>query len=434
MDPSRTTIQSLAHGGDGVTRLDDGRTAFVAHSCPGDVVTLEVTEDHGRWVRARIAELLEPSSDRVDPPCPYAGLCGGCQWQHVAYQRQLAEKRRSLVDALTRIGHLESPSVGEAIPSPTEYGYRNKIELAVSGSGGSMTVGFARAGSNSIVPVDDCLLLTRARPKMPKALAGALRFLMTRGNTEVVRASLRVSSTGEIAVDVRTPPGPFPRSLAARVLSEATGARTVTRTMVRGTGDARDIAGVEVLAGPGHWNERLGADRYRVSPPSFFQVNTRAAELLRDAALDALAPDGSMRIADLYAGAGTFTLPIARAADEAVAVEASKHALADLRHNLEMAHLDADVVPGDAAHALPDIGYVDAALIDPPRSGISEKAMQALISARIPRIVYVSCDPATLARDVARLTSSGYSADRFVPVDLFPQTYHVETVAVLDAI
>ncbi|MBN2840752.1 MAG: 23S rRNA (uracil(1939)-C(5))-methyltransferase RlmD [Coriobacteriia bacterium] len=433
MDRARTTIESLAHGGDGVTRLADGRTAFVPQSCPGDIVTLEVTEDHGRWVKARIAELLEPSPDRVQPPCPYFGRCGGCQWQQVAYPRQLTEKRRSLVDALTRIGHVTDPDVAETIASPAEYGYRNKIELAVSGSGNALVVGFTQAGSSTVIPVDHCLLLARVGPRMPKALAGALRFLMTRGNPHILRAALRVSSTGEVAVDVRTAPGPFPRQLAARVLSEATGARTVTRTIVRDTEDSRDIAGVEVLAGPGAWNEKLGKDRYRVSPPSFFQVNTAAAVLLRQAALDALGADGTMRIADLYAGAGTFTLPIARVAGEAVAVEASKHALADLRHNLATAELDADIVPGDAAYALPEVGYVDAALIDPPRAGISDKAMRALTGARIPRIIYVSCDPATLARDVARLAAAGYTAERFVPVDLFPQTYHLETVALLTA-
>ncbi len=431
MDRTHSTIESLAHGGDGVTRLSDGRTAFVPFSCPGDVVSLEVTEDHGRWVRASILELHEPSPDRVEPPCPYFGVCGGCQWQHVSYERQVAEKRRSLVDSLTRIGGVAAPDVSEAIESPAPYGYRNKIELAVVERGGRLTVGFSRAGTNDVVAVDSCLLLAGKHARLPKSLAGALRFLMTRGDTRIVRAALRVSSAGEIAVDVRTAPGPFPRALAARVLSEATGARTVTRTMIRGTGDTREIAGVEVLSGPGAWNERLGGDRYRISAPSFFQVNTGAATRLREVALEALACDGTMRVADLYAGAGTFTLPIARDAGEAIAVEASKYALADLRHNLDSAGLDADVIPGDAAYALSDLGYVDAALIDPPRAGISEKAMRALIGARIDRIVYVSCDPATLARDVKRFGEAGYTPGRFVPVDLFPQTHHLETVAVL---
>ncbi len=187
-----------------------------------------------------------------------------------------------------------------------------------------------------------------------------------------------------------------------------------------------------MLSGPPTWRERLGGDRYSVSAPSFFQVNTKAAELLRATALELLAPDGTSRIADLYAGAGTFTLPIARAAGQTVAVEASRYALADLRANLEAASVTADIVPGDAAYALKDLGHLDAALIDPPRTGLSDQAMGALEGAKIARLVYVSCDPATLARDTARLSRSGYQVRELVPVDLFPQTFHVESVALLE--
>ena len=289
-----------------------------------------------------------------------------------------------------------------------------------------------RAHTNEVLPVDRCLLLPKRAAGLPKSLAGALRFLASRGAGNIARASLRVSARGEIAVDVWTEPGPFPRAAATRVITESTRARTVTRTIIRGEIERRDISQVEVLAGPGYWSETLAGDHYVVSAPSFFQVNTPAAALLRDHALEMLAPDGTMRIADLFAGAGTFTLPLARAAGEVVAVEASRYALGDLRHNLDSAGLDADVVPGDAAYALPDLGRLDAALIDPPRSGLSEKVMRALESARIPRIVYVSCDPATLSRDVARFADFGYAARRFVPVDLFPQTYHLETVALLE--
>jgi 23S rRNA (uracil1939-C5)-methyltransferase len=431
MDRARVTIKSLAHGGDGVARLPDGRTAFVRLGCPGDEATVEVVEDHGRWVRASIAEIHDPSPDRVEPPCPYFGVCGGCHWQHVNRDRQLAEKRRILVDALTRIGHLTGPEVAETVASPQEYGYRNKIELSVASVGDRPVVGFTRAGTNDVVRVDTCLLLPKPHAKLPKSLAGALTFLSSRGATDILRASIRASSSRDVAVDVRTAPGPFPRAIGARILAESTGARSVTRTIVRLGSDVRDVSQVEVLAGKGVWRERLGGDAYQVSSPSFFQVNTAAAALLREEAVTALAADGTMRIADLYAGVGTFTLPLARAAGEVVAVEASKYALGDLRQNLEEADLDADIVPGDAAYALSDLGHLDAALIDPPRSGLSERGMRALVSARIPSIVYVSCDPATLARDVSRLAEAGYVADRFVPVDLFPQTYHLETVTVL---
>ena len=431
MDRARVTIKSLAHGGDGVARLPDGRTAFVRLGCPGDEATVEVVEDHGRWVRASIAEIHDPSPDRVEPPCPYFGVCGGCHWQHVSRDRQLAETRRILVDALTRIGHLTGPEVAETVASPQEYGYRNKIELSVASAGDRPVVGFTKAGTNDVVRVDTCLLLPKPHAKLPKSLAGALKFLSSRGATDILRASIRASSSRDVAVDVRTAPGPFPRAIGARILAESTGARSVTRTIVRLGSDVRDVSQVEVLAGKGVWHERLGGDAYQVSSPSFFQVNTAAAALLREEAVAALAADGTMRVADLCAGVGTFTLPLARAAGEVVAVEASKYALGDLRQNLEEADLDADIVPGDAAYALSDLGHLDAALIDPPRSGLSERGMRALVSARIPSIVYVSCDPATLARDVSRLAEAGYVADRFVPVDLFPQTYHLETVTVL---
>lgn len=430
MDPIRVTIQSLAHGGDGVSRLPDGRAVFVPYACPGDEVAITVTEDHGRWTRATIDAIETPSPDRVSPPCPYFGTCGGCNWQHIAYTAQTAAKRRTLIDALTRIGGLAAPDVAETVPSPSEYGYRNKIELTAEPHGGR-ALGFLRAHTNEVLAIDACPLLPKRAAKLPRALSGALRFIASRGAEGILRASVRVSSSGETAVDVWTRPGPFPRAAAARVIAEAVGARTVTRTIMRDA-EKRDVSQVEVLSGSGAWHEMLGGDRYAVSAPSFFQVNTAAATALRDHALEMLAPDGTMRVADLYAGAGTFTLPIARAAGEVVAVEASRYALADLRENLDQAGLDADVVPGDAAYALKDLGHIDAALIDPPRSGISEKAMRALESTRIPKVVYVSCDPATLARDVARLSAAGYVARRFVPVDLFPQTYHLETVALLE--
>lgn len=430
MDPIRVTIESLAHGGDGVSRLPDGRTVFVPYSCPGDTITVAVTEDHGRWTRATIESIESPSPDRVTPPCPYFGVCGGCNWQHISYSAQTAAKRTTLIDALTRIGGLASPEVAETVPSPAEYGYRNKVELTAE-PGGGRALGFLKAHTNQVLAIDSCPLLPKRTAKLPRSLSGALRFIGSRGAEGILRASVRVSSAGETAVDIWTRPGPFPRAAAARVIAEAVGARTVTRTIMRDA-EKRDVSQVEVLAGSGAWHETLGGDRYTVSAPSFFQVNTAAATALREQALAMLSPDGTMRVADLYAGAGTFTLPIARAAGEVVAVEASRYALGDLRENLDGAGLDADVVPGDAAYALKDLGHLDAALIDPPRSGISEKAMRALESARIPRIVYVSCDPATLARDISRLSAAGYQAQRFVPIDLFPQTYHLETVALLE--
>jgi 23S rRNA (uracil1939-C5)-methyltransferase len=415
-----------------VARLADGRAVFVPGTCPGDDVTIDVTEDHGRWARGSVVTLHDPSPDRVTPQCPYFGECGGCQWQHIGYERQLDAKCTTLRENLTRIGHIPEPDIAPPVPAPDAYGYRNKIELSAAAGPQGPVLGFVRAGGTDVLPIDACSLLPRSARRLPKALGGAVRFLSSRGAADIRRVAVRVSTSGEVSVDLWTGAGPFPRAAVGRVIAEATGARTVTRVIIRGSTDRRDVSNVEVLAGPGAWSETLDGDRYLVSAPSFFQGSTRGAALLRERALDLLAADGTMRVADLYAGAGTFTLPIARAAGEIVAVEGSRYALADLRRNLERAGLDADVVPGDAAHALSDLGHLDAALVDPPRSGLSESAMRALVEARIGRIVYVSCDPATLARDVERLTSAGYIARRFVPVDLFPQTYHLETVALLE--
>lgn len=432
MTRTLVNIQSLAHGGDGVGRLPDGRTVFVPYTAPGDEIAVEITEDHGRWARGALLDLISPSSDRVEPPCPYFGDCGGCQWQHVSYPAQLSAKRQTLIETLARIGHVTGATVAEAVPSPDVYGYRNKVELTAKPGDRGLALGFMRARSTDVIGVDACALLPGRSSKLPKALAGAVRFISSRGAGGILRASVRVSSAGEIACDLWTTGGPFPRAAAAKVLAESTGARTVTRTIVRGDAADRNVSQVEVLSGSGLWTEKLGSDTYTISAPSFFQVNTRAAALLRDMAVELVDADGTMRVADLYSGAGTFTLPLAREAGEVAAIEASKYALGDLRRNLENAGLDADVVPGDAAYALPDLGHFDAAVIDPPRSGVSERGLEALVASRIPRVVYVSCDPATLARDVAQLANAGYRARTFVPVDLFPQTYHLETVALLE--
>ena len=320
LERARVNIESLAHGGDGVSHLPDGRTVFVPYSCPGDELEVRITEDHGRWTRAVVEEIVTPSENRITAPCPYFGTCGGCQWQHVTYEQQLVAKRQALVDSLARIGHIPDAVVEAAVASPAEYGYRNKIEMAVAPGPRGLAVGFMRAHTNDILPIDACLLLPKRAQRLPKSLAGALRFLSSRGANGIVRASVRVATSGEIAVDVWTEPGAFPRAAAARVLAESTGARAVTRTIVRGDPERRDIAGVEVYSGGGMWRERLGEDHYSVSAPSFFQVNTRAAEALRTIAREMLEPDGTMRVADLYAGAGTFTMPLSRAAGEVVAV------------------------------------------------------------------------------------------------------------------
>ncbi len=425
-------IERLAYGGDAVAHLDDGRTVFVRGACPGDRVAIEVVEDRGRFVRARLHDVIEPSSSRVTAPCPYFGLCGGCSWQHIAAEVQRSAKRDSVIDALQRIGHVAQ---AEKLVVPTvargpEYGYRNKIELVADPAAHRLELGFHRAASDEIVPIESCALLAPRASKAPRALTGALRYLSGEADLELRRVSVRAAAvTKDLEVAVWTDPGPFPRAAAAKLLSSALPATSIVRVLMRGAEKERRIAGVEVLAGKGAWRERLAGTSFSVSAPSFFQVNTRGAEELVRLVLAEAAPDGTDRVLDLFAGVGTFTLPLARVAGEVVAVEAAGSAVRDLRRNLERASLWAEVVGGDAAREIAELGRFDVVVVDPPRAGLDARVVTALGATRPRTVTYVSCDPATLARDAARLEQCGYRLTRATPVDLFPQTYHVETVA-----
>jgi len=425
------TIDSLAYGGDSVGRLPDGRAAFVAGGCPGDRAELEIVEDHGRFVRARITSIVEPSLSRVAPPCPYFGACGGCQWQHVAYATQLESKRSAVVDALTRIGKIAGADglVAGCVPS-AEYGYRNKIELVTDPAARRLSLGYHRGGSSEVLPVELCFLVPKRFQKVPKALSGALRYLSGDHGLEISRVGLRVGrNTRDVEVAIWTPPGAFPRAAAARVLGQALPLTSLVRVLHKGETEKRAVTKVEVLSGKGFWRERLGGLSYSLSAPSFFQTNTQLAEKLVELVLDCLQPDGSDRVLDLYSGAGTFTLPLAERAGEVVAVESSGPAVRDLRRNLESNQLWAEAVGGDAAREIGQLGHFDLVVVDPPRNGLAEPVIDALASSTPAALAYVSCDPATLARDAQRLAGAGLELVSATPVDLFPQTYHVETVA-----
>jgi 23S rRNA (uracil1939-C5)-methyltransferase len=429
-------IESLAYGGDAVGHLPDGRAAFVAGGCPGDLARIEVLADKGRFVRARVVEVLEPSPDRVVAPCPYFGVCGGCTWQHISAQAQLRAKRQSVVDALTRIGRVERADeiVEDTLASPEQYGYRNKIELIAEMAPLGLRLGFRRARSQELVPIESCLLLPDKLATAPKALSGALRYLVGGQDLGFRRVGLRVArNTRDVEIALWTQPGPFPRRPAATTLGRALKSSSITRVLVKGPDRERQVAGVEVLAGSGNWRERLLGRTMTVSAPSFFQINTAAAELLVSQVLAKLEIGGTDRVADLYAGVGTFTLPLAEVTDGVVAVESAGSAVRDLRRNLEASGAWAEVVGGDAARELASLGALDAAVVDPPRVGLEPGVAAALRESGARTVVYVSCDPATLARDTVAFLGEGYGLESVTPVDLFPQSYHIETVATFRA-
>ena len=431
------TCERMSYGPDAVAHDGGGKTVFVSGGVAGDRVRAVVDREEERWAHATVAEVLAPSADRVAPACPFAGVCGGCPWAALSYPAQARAKRAGVVDALARIGHF-SPDRAEALVaqtvSPSEpWGYRNKVELAVAREHGRTALGMHAAGDD-VVRVKSCKLLDRAHAGAVKSVAGALSYLVGRHPIDLERVGIRVSRrTGEVEVALWDRPGAFPRAQAAKILADALHPTSVVRVMQKGPAKARRIAGVECLSGAGSWGELVGDERMRVSAPSFFQVNTKGAEKLVELVMDALDPQPDEEAMDLYCGAGTFTLPLARRAGFVSAVESYGPAVRDLRRNIEGAGLDnVDPIGGDAGREFPDTD-ADVIVVDPPRAGLAADVVRRLSEQPARAIAYVSCDPATLARDLARFEQEGtFSAVRVTPVDLFPQTYHVETVTLLE--
>ena len=428
------TVERMGYGPEAVAHRADGKAVFVAGGAPGDTVRVEIVEEKASFCRARIVEIVEASPERTRPVCPLAGTCGGCSWQHLSYPAQLAAKRANVVSALVRTAHLPEARaeelVAECAPSKRETGYRNKLELAAEhDERGVFQLGFRPEGTHKLAVVDTCPVAVKAIERAPKALRGALRYLQGGQDLGIYRVGVRGSvRTRDVEIALWTTPGPFPRKAAADVLRSALKTTSIVRVMAD-PGKIRKIKGLEVLDGKGHWEEELAGFRFKTSAPSFFQVNTAQAERLVAFVLEALAPDEYAAVADLYSGGGTFSLPLAKAAGEVIAVESAGSSVRDLRRNAASNKVNVEVIGGDTARELPDLGELDALVVDPPRAGLADGVVEGIADARPARVAYISCDPATWARDVARFERCGYRLAKAQPVDMFPQTYHVEVAS-----
>ena len=423
-------VERMGYGAAAVGRLASGKAVFVEGAAPGDVAVVEVLKEKPSYAQARVAHLVEEGSSRAKAPA-CAGSCGGCPWAHLSYEAQVEAKRANVAEALARLGGVEAAQAQElvapCVPSKRQWGYRNKVEFACGLDGaGNLAVGRHAPGAHDIVPEDSCPLAYPAIQGAPRALRGALRFVLGGQDVGLFRIGVRHSvRTGDTEVALWTRPGAFPRKEVAKTVRDALKATSIVRVMAD-DGAARKVRKVEVLAGRGCWREQLGGFEYLVSAPSFFQVNTGQAERLVRLALDGLdAPEGAFA-ADLYAGVGTFTLPLAERGCSVVAVESAGSSVRDLRRNADVAGLPVDVLGGDAVRELAGLDGIEALVVDPPRSGLGKPAIDAIAKAAPAALAYVSCDPQTWARDVALLGQRGYRLRAATPVDMFPQTYHVE--------
>ena len=430
------TIERLAYGDAGIGKAENGKAIFVENTCPGDKVIVETTDDKGSYLKGQLVEIITPSPNRTQPTCPLAQACGGCGWQHVSYEQQITEKYDNVVSQLCRTAHF-SPErakslVKACIPSKNQLGYRNKLEFdCINVSDKGFTMGYHRKGSNEIIPLDACPLAHKAIERAPRAIRGALRYISSHDDLGIYRVGIRHSlRTGDLEVAIWSKPSGFPRAIVAKTIEQAIKTSGVVRVMTTDTKKARKLKGIEVLGGAARWREHVGNEKFAVSAPSFFQVNTRQADMLVKLALEGLELKEGNVVADLYCGVGTFTLPMARIADVVFAVESYGSSIRDLRRAAESAGLDnIEVIGGDAARELPELGKLDALLVDPPRAGLAPHIIGSIAKAAPRRLSYVSCNPSTWARDVERLEAVGFELRSATPVDLFPQTHHVEIVS-----
>lgn len=465
------TLERMAYGADAIGHLSSGKVVFVQGAVPQDTAVVKLTEDKPSMAKGEVAQLVKPSPERVPEACAFGAYvcsdpgrlrCGGCSWQALADAAQAKAKRSTVVQSLTRIGTVDlvraEALVGDVAASQRTWGFRNKVELASTYTEDTgFHLGYYASDSHDIVTVSDCKAAVKPLQKAPKAIGGALRYMQNRNDLGIfrvgVRASLRTSSL-EIALWTR--PGAFPRAAVAKTLESALPATSIVRVLAH-PGKERKIKGAEVLSGDGFWKENLGKAHFAVSAPSFFQVNSEQAEVMTHLVLEALTADFNpsdalfipgeagrsshfdpkdytalqgKTVADLYSGCGTFTIPLAQAGADVVAVESAASSVRDLRRNASMNHVSVEVIGGDAARELPALGELDALVVDPPRAGLADGVVESIAAAHPARVVYVSCNPTTWARDVARFEAHGFQLRGAVPVDLFPQTYHVEVVSV----
>jgi 23S rRNA (uracil1939-C5)-methyltransferase len=427
----------MAYEGAGIAHTQDGKTVFVDGAVVGDSIEPRTIQSHASYDLCESSALLEPSLLRVAAACPYAGVCGGCPWQVLKYEEQLRWKRQFVVDALERIAKLEGSEalVGECVPSPQHWQYRNKIELCAFSLNKKLNLGFRRKSSHELTRIDACLLLPEPLSGLPRQLAGALNYSLKGAEHYLSRVAVRSSrTTRAVELALFMLPSGIKRGLVTRTLKENVECTSLVRVIVAGKPAERKAKQVEVLSGAGYWLDELAGNRYKVSAPSFFQTNSPVAEAMifqLEALLDTLSLAASAHVADLYSGVGTFTLPLARRFKRVTAIESTGSSLRDLRRNLDESGLDAEVIGGDVARELPELAPLELAVVDPPRSGLRPEAVEALRGCGASHLVYVSCNPATLARDIGLLTQGGYHLVSATPFDMFPQSYHVEVLAVL---
>ena len=408
-------FEKMVYGGECLGRLADGRAVFVPFVLPGELAEVEITESKPRFAHGRAVKLLEKSPDRISPPCPYFSLCGGCHYQHLGYTQQLELKKDLVKDQLERLGKLTNLPEIPITSSPTAFAYRNQVQFHPAWRENAevpASLGFKRASSDEVLPIGKCLLI-------PDEMNELLPQIELEAGSAITRIAMRSDSEGEIML-VFEGESDEPPELSLDL--------PVSATYLSPSGRSLNLSGNDALV-----YHVLGKE-FLVSPESFFQVNLPVAEEMARHVLALLEGREGLSILELYSGVGLFTHFIAPHASQLTAIESSPSACFDFAGNLDEFE-NISLYEGAVEVILPEIVAqikpIDLVVLDPPRAGLNAKARQALIDLAPKEIIYLSCDPSTLARDLKHFGEAGYNLQSAHAFDMFPQTAHVETIAAL---
>jgi 23S rRNA (uracil1939-C5)-methyltransferase len=453
------TITDIGSEGNAIARVDD-MVLFVPGMIPGDVIDVRVTKKKKRYMEGVALSVITPSPDRVTPPCRHFGICGGCRWQHLPYEKQLYYKEKQVIDNLTRIGHLSMPGHDPILGSEMVYHYRNKLEFtfserrwitheeAASGAelGNSQALGFHIPGIfDKVLDIEECLLMSEPSDSIRNEVRGyakerGLLFYDFRQHSGFLRNMIvRRSSGGEVMVVLVTTDSHEEERIRlldhlVRRFPEITSLYYIINT--KKNDSIADLTPVH-YAGSRFITEDLHGLRFRVGPKSFYQTNSRQAARLYAVVKELAQLSGEENVYDLYTGTGTIACYLSSGASRVTGIEYIEEAVADARINAAENGIDNAVfLAGDIKDIFNEAmfdkrGRPDVIITDPPRAGMHVDVIAAMLHSGAQRIVYVSCNPATQARDTEML-SQGYEVTRVAPVDMFPQTFHVENIVLLE--
>jgi 23S rRNA (uracil1939-C5)-methyltransferase len=402
-------LTTLAYGGDAMGRLEDGRAVFVPVGLPDERVRIRLTEEKRGFARGELVEILEASPHRNIPRCKHFGVCGGCHYQNLPYEEQLKAKREILRDQLTRIGRIENPPVQDMVASPNPWNYRNHVQFHLTEEGKLGYVGAGISFAKGIIPITECHLPEESI----NSLWPQLEFEPA---TNIERISLRVGKENDLMLVLESDSAESPE---LEIEPEISVAHVFEENAVV-------IAGNDHIVIP-----VLGRD-FRVSAASFFQVNTAMAEKMVQHLLTFLPVSLSTTLLDVYCGVGLFSAFLASKCERVIGIESSPAACEDFSFNLDEFD-NIELYEGLAEEVIPYLeAKPDIVLVDPPRAGLEKRVVDGILKRSPQVIAYVSCDPSTLARDSKRLIESGYKLKQVTPFDLFPQTYHIESISLFE--